>query len=87
MLFVIAAEFLPIYIHNNSKIKGITLEQREYIISQFVDDTTLTTTKSKDSIDKIFNTLNRFASGLKINKDKTEGPITLIKYPVMAESL
>ena len=40
-IFILCAEILNIKLKNNKNIKGIHINSKEYIISQFADDTTL----------------------------------------------
>jgi len=57
----------------NSNINGIKINEIEYKVSQFADDTTLILEGSFQSLNESLNTLNRYAlfSGLKVNKNKT----------------
>ena len=40
-IFLLCAEILGILIRNNDKVKGITIDDSEYLISQYADDTSL----------------------------------------------
>ena len=73
-LFIIAAQILNLLIVNNTDIKGITIQDCEFKISQFADDTTLILDGSRKSMIAALNTLELFGtmSGLKINTDKTK---------------
>ena len=58
---------------NNPEIKGIKIQQSEYLVSQYADDTTLTLSDDKDSLNESLKCINNFAncSGLKANFEKT----------------
>ena len=58
----------------NKNIKGITIDNEEYKISQFADDTTIFLDGNRDSLVAALNTLEVFGSlsGLKINMEKTK---------------
>ena len=73
-LFIICAEFLSTMIKNNKKIKGITVSNTEFKISQFADDTSIFLDGSAESLNNTLEELDKFAnvSGLKINYDKTQ---------------
>lgn len=84
LLFIIAVELMAIMIRNNERIQGITINNKEYKISQFADDTTCFV-QSVESAMAVMNTLSLFErfSGLHINTDKSVAlPIgTVTKYP------
>ena len=73
-LFVLAAEFLAEAIRTNTKIKGITIHNKEHKLSQYADDTTLFLKHEEESIRSCMRTLTEFEwlSGLKVNKEKTK---------------
>lgn len=73
-LFLLCAEILGILIRNNKDIKGITIDGKEYTISQYADDTSLVTNGSPESLNGILIELDMFASisGLRINFTKTK---------------
>jgi hypothetical protein len=73
-IFILCAETLAIKIRNSKQIKGITIENIEYKISQFADDTSLLLDGSESSLNTALDLLHTFAleSGLKINYDKTK---------------
>ena len=73
LLFILAIEVLAIAIRENDHIKGITIQQQVLKLSLFADDINLIIA----DILSLRNALNLisifyFASGLKINYDKTE---------------
>lgn len=72
LLFIISVELMALTIRNNSKIQGITINQTEYKITQFADDTTCFA-MSEESAEAVLNTLRLFErfSGLAINEDKS----------------
>ena len=72
-LFVLCAEVLAIKIRNNKNIKGITINNTEYKLSQYADDTSVILDGSSTSLNETLNVLISYAkySGLKINFDKT----------------
>ena len=57
----------------NPDIKGIKIDQTEYLMNQYADDTTIILDGSASSLEGTLNTLKKFenCSGLKINIDKT----------------
>jgi len=74
IFFILSAEMLSIKIRNNKNIKGITIDNIEYKLSQFVDDTSLLLDGSEQSLNKTLQELDNFyiLSGLKLNCDKTK---------------
>ena len=73
-LFLLCAEVLGKMIRQNKNIKGVLIADKEYLFSQFADDTVLFLDGSAKSMRSAFNTLDLFAriSGLKVNIDKTQ---------------
>ena len=65
---------MSIKIRDKKTIKGISINEIEYKLSQFADDTTVILDGSKESLNETLNTLTEFSqiSGLKINFDKTK---------------
>ena len=59
---------------NNKKIRGITVNDTEFKIFQFEDDTSIFLDGSDESLNNTLEDLDKFAkiSGLKINNDKTK---------------
>lgn len=72
-LFLLCAEILSILLKRNKDVKGITIDETEYLISQYADDTSLILDGSSRSLDASLRVLQLYAdiSGLKINLDKT----------------
>lgn len=73
-LFILCAEILGNLIRNNRDIKGFEIDEEEYKISQYADDTSLISDGSSLSLDGILQTLDYFAeiSRRKINFSKTK---------------
>ena len=73
-LFLLAAEILSMLVKRNKHIKGIMINEKEFKISQFADDTTLTLDGSQVSLQAALNTLEIYSSysGLRMNKEKTK---------------
>ena len=59
-------------IRNNKDIKGIQINNKEFILSQYADDTRLLLDISENSLKGALRTLKQYyiMSGLKINLDK-----------------
>ena len=72
-IFVICAEILAILICQNDKIRGINIDGKEFLISQYADDTSLTLDGSHESLCRTLQILKFYAeaSGLHVNLDKT----------------
>lgn len=73
-LFLICAEIMSSMIRENTNIKGIKLNIKNVMLSQFADDTTVFLDGSERSFRECIRTLKLFAtmSGLKINSEKTQ---------------
>ena len=73
-LFLLCAQVLFCMVDNNIYIKGISLNNINFKMTQFADDTTLFLDGSKDSLVAALNTLEIFGSlsGLKVNTEKTK---------------
>ncbi len=71
-IFILCAETLAAKIRANPTIRGIIINNREFKISQFADDTACFV-KDTDSVREIISTLQSFqkCSGLKANLEKT----------------
>ena len=72
LLFIMVAEMLSILI-KSSHIEGLNVMDRQIVISQLADDTTLFL-KSEDQIPLALQSINQFskASGLQLNLNKCE---------------
>ena len=73
ILFILCVEIMAIKIRTNSKIKGFIFNDKEKIISQFADDSTLTLI-NLESICETILTVNEFSkhAGLRLNVNKSE---------------
>ena len=73
-LFILASEILANSIRTHTFIKGICINNKEFRIGQYADDTFLFMDGTKNSLDSAINCLKEFEnfSGLKINLDKCE---------------
>ena len=73
-LFILVGEILANFIRENKDIKGITIGDTEYKLSQYADDTTLSVLYDANTINVMFRTFDHFEqiSGLKVNYNKTE---------------
>ena len=72
-LFILCAEILGKMVRKNKEIKGISINGKEYKLSQYADDTQLILDGTEKSSKAALNLLKQFyiMSGLKINVDKT----------------
>ena len=73
-IFVLCAEILALLIRSNKNIKGIFINNKEYKLSQYADDTSVILDGSENSLRETLNVLHDFSiiSGLKVNFDKTQ---------------
>ena len=73
-LYLICAEILSLMIRKNKAIKGIQIKNRENLLSQFADDTTLCLDGTEKSFAEAVAVLVKFGqiSGLHINFDKSQ---------------
>ena len=72
-LFLLCAEILGMLVRKSHKIKGIVIENKEFRILQYADDTVLFL-DSKESLNNALELLDFFSnySGLKVNITKTQ---------------
>ena len=72
-LFLLSAEILGLLVRKSSKIKGLNIEDKEYKILQYADDTVLCL-DSFESLRNALELLDFFSkySGLKVNITKTQ---------------
>ena len=72
-LFILCAEVLACRIREEENIKAIKIEDSEFKITQFADDTTFLLEGDRNSFEKLFEHLDYFGeiSGLKLNTEKT----------------
>ena len=73
-IFLLCAEILGILVKHSDEIKGITIDDSEFLISQYADDTSLILDGSPESLDASLRMLQTYAdmSGLSMNLDKTK---------------
>ena len=73
-LFVIALELLSEALRSSNKIDGIKIGDATIKLTQYVDDLTIFVS-NEQSARQVFSILElfRIASGLRVNKDKSEG--------------
>ena len=72
-IFLLCVEILAHMIRQSKHVKGIKINVTEYLISQYVDDTSLFFEASEKSLRTVLNLISYYAkfSGLGINIDKT----------------
>ncbi|MCU7801313.1 MAG: hypothetical protein KZQ70_14570, partial [gamma proteobacterium symbiont of Lucinoma myriamae] len=73
-IFVLCAEILALKIRENNQIRGIKINDTEFKITQFADDTSMILDGSSTSLNETLKELAFYEqiSGLKINFDKTQ---------------
>ena len=73
-IFILSAEVLSHMIRKDQDIKGIIINNKEYKLSQYADDTQIFLDGTEISLRKILEKLNTFylMSGLKLNIEKTK---------------
>ena len=69
-IFLLCAKVLGLMIRNNQNIKGILIDNTEYKLSQYADDTVLFRDGSENSMNSAFHTLNMIC--LKVEIEKTQ---------------
>ena len=72
-IFLLCAEILAVLIRSNKHVKGIKVGDKEFVISQYADNTSLILDGSKQSLEQALIVLKFYAniSGLGVNFDKT----------------
>ena len=72
-IFILCAEILGKMIRKNEKLKGITINGKEFRLSQYADDTQIFLNGTEESLRETLSVLDMFyhMSGLKINMEKT----------------
>lgn len=73
-IFILCAEILGCMIRNSNNITGIKINDHEYRLSQYADDTSFILDGSACSLESTVDVLHQFAnmSGLKVNYNKSE---------------
>ena len=72
-IFILCVEILAHLIRKNRNIKGIKIKSKEYLISQYADDTSLILEATEKALKNALNIITYYAkfSGLSMNHDKT----------------
>ena len=72
-IFILYAEILALKIKQNEKIKGIKINNNDFILTQYADNTTVILDGSEESLNETLHELENYAkiSGLKVNFLKT----------------
>ena len=72
-LFILCGQILYLMIECNVHIKGITIGQHDFKLTQFADDTSIFLDGSQEALQAALNILEVFGnySGLRMNRDKT----------------
>ena len=72
-LFVLCAEIMANMIRENDNIKGISINNREFKLSQYADDSEIMLQGDRESFEQCFTCIDIFGkvSGLKLNITKT----------------
>ena len=67
-------ELLSAAIKNDPEIKGVKINDSEYLLSQYADDSSLILDDNPKSLDQSLFIFNKFSecAGLRVNFDKTE---------------
>ena len=73
-IFILCAEILGKMLRINENVKGININRKELLLSQYADDTQIFLDGSEQSLREALSILDRFyaISGLKINVEKTK---------------
>ena len=73
-LFIICAELRADAIKQNGQINGITVNNEEFLLGQYADDTFFLLDGTQTSLSQCLHTLELFGecSGLKVNVEKTK---------------
>ena len=67
-IFILCAEILATKIRKNEKIIGININNNDFILTQYADDTTVILDGSEESLNETLHELEQYAkiSGLKV---------------------
>ena len=73
-IFILCVEFLGKMIRNDGNMQGIKINDKEFKLSQYADDTQVFLDGSENSLRQLMLILKKFytMSGLKVNEDKTK---------------
>ena len=72
-LFIICVEIMGIMLRQNERIKGITINDNEYKLTQYADDSEILLEGDRQSFEESISTIQLFgqSSGLQLNTGKT----------------
>jgi hypothetical protein len=73
-IFILTTEVLATQVRSNPDITGIIIDNEEFLISQYADDTSLSLIGGAVTIRRVLELFSRFeiVSGLKVNREKTQ---------------
>ena len=73
-VFILCAEILGKMLRKNKNVKGISINRKEFLLSQYADDTQIFLDGTEKSLQETLRVLDNFhvISGLKINIEKTK---------------
>lgn len=73
-VFILCAEILGKMLRKNKNVKGISINMKEFLLSQYADDTQIFLDGTEKSLQETLRVLDNFylISGLKINIEKTK---------------
>ena len=73
-LFILSLELMSAAIKNDASVNGIKINDSEYILSQYADDSSLLLDGNEETLDRSLFILEKFSecAGLRANIDKTE---------------
>ena len=73
-LFILVLELLAAALKNDKDITGVQIENSEFLLGQYADDSSLILDDNPQSLEKLLHVLSLFSecSGLKVNLHKTE---------------
>ena len=73
-LFILSLELMSASIKNDPNINGIKINESEFLLSQYADDSSVILDDDKESLERLLYILERFSecAGLRANLDKTE---------------
>ena len=73
-IFILCAEILSLMLRNDESVKGININNKSFLLSQYADDTQIFLDGSESSLRSTLHILRIFyeISGLKINTEKTK---------------
>ena len=71
-IYLICAEIVSVMLRQKGRIKGINKNEKDFVLSQFADDTTVCLDGSEEYITECIKTLEAFTlmAGQKLNNSK-----------------